>query len=184
MNRARAVSCALLLMLFLVVSGCAGSDSVDQEEFPHFTPEEARRIQNFQLQEFIDLVPADQVTDVRGPLPEMSPWSCDTDLGGYRPFWRQETGTYQLPGGSEVYVQDTMDVLAWFEGIASRQQALGWELKKESEYREKLWLYAPDGFDYVLTYFPRQDSHQPSIAIDSFSPCFIPPSDLNLHERY
>jgi len=174
----------LLLSLALTVTGCASGGDDLSKGFPDLTLEEAREIQNAQLQEFIDLVPADQVTEVWGPIPEMAAMSCDTDLGGYRPFWKERTGSYQLPGGSKVYVQDTMDVLAWFDEVASRQQALEWDSRREDKYWEELWLYAPNGFDYVLTYFPRQESRGAFVRIDSFSPCFIPPSDLSLHERY
>jgi len=184
MIRRSTVVWVLTLPFLLNLFGCAGGGNNSSEEFPHLTPEEVREIQNTQLQEFIDLVPVDQVTGIRGPLPAMAAWSCDTDLGGYRPFWREETGTYQLPGGSEVHVQDEMDVLAWFDEIATRQQALGWAVREDDVYREALWLYPSDGFVYVLTYFPEDDSGGASITIDSFSPCFIPPSELNLHEHY
>lgn len=123
-------------------------------------------------------------TEVWGPIPEMAAMSCDTDLGGNMSFWKEETGSYQLPGGVDIYMQDAMDVPAWIDEVASRQEFLGWEVREENQYRETRVLYSPDGFIYTLTYFSRNDSRDQSVDINSFSPCFIPSSDFNPHLHY
>jgi len=144
----------LLLSPVLAITGCAIGGDAPSEEFPRFTPGEVREIQNTQLQEFIDSVPVDQVTGMRGPLPAMSPWSCDTDLGGNRSYWKEDTGTYQLPGGAQVYVTDTFDVPRLLEEIAERQEAEGWSVKFLDDYGIAWHLEAPDGYSYYVSHIP------------------------------
>ena len=138
MKRIWSVLPGLLLAFSLGVAGCAGDRGAESDDFPDLSLSEAREIQNSQLQEFIDLVPGDQVTEVWGPIPEMSAMSCDTDLGGHVPYGREETGSYSLPGGGDVYVRETMDVLEWFDEIAARQKALGWDVEKNTDFRTTL----------------------------------------------
>ena len=184
MKRMWRVLPGLFLAVSLGVTGCAGDRGVDPDDLPDLTLTEAREIQNSQLQEFIDLVPTDQVTEVWGPIPDAYGMSCDTDLGGRVPYGKERTGSYSLPGGAEVYVQETTDVLGWFDEITARQEALGWEVKKNTDYRTELVLHSPDGFRYSLAHLPQGDYERSSIRLGSSSPCFIPSDDFNVHKAY
>jgi hypothetical protein len=178
-----------MLGIFMItaLSGCGAGAQVDLEQFSDLSIGEAREIQNAQLQEFIDMVPADQVVEVWGPIPEMGAMSCDTDLEGNRPFWREETGTYMLPGGADIYIGDTLDVSALLNEIADRQSGFGWTVDAQGQQSTDgpdLLLESPDGFSYFLSHIPETFDGKNALMINSFSPCILPPSDFDVFEDY
>lgn len=168
----------------LCVGGCASDQPTEPAPVPELTPEEAGRVQNSQLQELIDMVPQAQIVGLRGRLPEMSPWSCDTDLGGNRSYWKEDTGTYQLPGGAQIYVADTFDLRRVLGEIAERQAAEGWSVKFLDDFGIAWYLEAPDGYSSHASHIPVNIDGRNEISLQSFSPCFVPVGGLDVFQSY
>ena len=146
-----------------------------------------RTIQNEQLEEFAALIPAEQIVDRWGPIEATSGKSCDTDLGGRTPYFREVTGTRMLTGGIDLYLSDSADVAVILDQIAVSKSGLEWDVAAAdgtNEAQADLVLESPDGFSYYVRFYPKTVDGKNNLTINSFGPCVIPPKDFNPHGEY
>ncbi len=158
----------------------------DPEPILPLTFPEVRKIQNEQLEEFAALIPAEQIGGRWGPVEATAGLSCDTDLGGRKPYFQEETGTRMLYGGIDLYLSDSADVAAILDQFAASTCGLDWTVAAAdgtNEAQADLVLESPDGFSYYIRFSPNTRI-QNQLSIRSFGPCVIPPKDFNPHGEY
>ncbi|SDQ13410.1 hypothetical protein [Leucobacter chromiiresistens] len=181
-----AFAVALLACTGLVASGCA-VQKPDPEPISPLTFPEVRTIQNEQLEEFAALIPAEQIVDRWGPIEATMGMSCDTDLGGRKPYFKEETGTRMLTGGMDLYLSDSADVPAILEQFAASKSGLDWKVAAAdgtNEAQADLVLESPDGFSYYVSFLPNTLDGKNDLSFTSFGPCVIPPKDFSPHDAY
>ncbi|MGW9021676.1 hypothetical protein ACWGOE_09360 [Leucobacter chromiiresistens] len=182
----RALAVTALACTGLVTSGCV-VQKPDPEPILPLTFPEVRTIQNEQLEEFAALIPAEQIVDRWGPIEATAGMSCDTDLGGRKPYFQEETGTRMLYGGIDLYLSDSADVAAILDQFAASTSGLDWKVAAADgthEAQADLVLESPDGFSYYVRFSPNTVDGKNNLSINSFGPCVIPPKDFNPHGEY
>ena len=183
----RALAVAVLACAGLVASGCAAQEPTHAEPVSPLTFPEVRTIQNEQLEDFAALIPSEQIVDRWGPIEATAGMSCDTDLGGRKPYFQEETGTRMLTGGMDLYLSDSADVPAILEQFAASKSGLDWIVAPAdgtNEAQADLVLESPDGFSYYVRFYPNTVDGKNNISFTSFGPCVIPPKDFNPHGKY
>ncbi|WP_231291506.1 hypothetical protein, partial [Leucobacter chromiiresistens] len=113
--------------------------------------------------------------------------SCDTDLGGRKPYFKEETGTRMLTGGMDLYLSDSADVPAILEQFAASKSGLDWKVAAAdgtNEAQADLVLESPDGFSYYVSFLPNTLDGKNDLSFTSFGPCVIPPKDFSPHDAY
>ena len=182
----RSLAVAVLACVGMVASGCATQEP-DPEPISPLTFPEVRTIQNEQLEELAALIPVEQIVDRWGPIEATSGKSCDTDLGGRKPYFQEETGTRMLTGGIDLYLSDSADVAVILDQIAASKSGLDWDVAAAdgtNEAQADLVLESPDGFSYYISFIPNARSGKNNLSFTSFGPCVIPPKDFNPHGEY
>ena len=155
---------------------------VVEPNLPLITLQEARKFQNDELLRLAHYVPREWVVGgFEEPIPRMHGLSCDWMAGAAS---SPDAAGVMLPGGYDLEVGPTVDLIPILETVARKYQQDGWTVEwEEPDKHEDLKLTSPEGYVFFVSAIVLREGGI-EYSISSFSPCLKAPEGFTLFDEY
>ncbi len=178
----RSRSAGVLILSLIMLSGCARAVDPVEPGSPLTTLQEARVFQNDELVRLAQYVSPEWIVGgFEEPIPRMHGLSCDWMAGAAS---SPDVAGVMLPGGYDLEVKPTVNLIPILEMVAEEYQQDGWAVDwEEPNKHEDLMLTSPEGYVFFVSATMLRDGGL-EYSMSSFSPCLKAPEGFTLFDEY